>query len=372
MGGRSVHTGTRVRGPVPACAHLRTPPASKSPADCRNAVDTAILHFRSSVDAARAKDRVRRSQQVYQRRRDARLTRREQAARRPQWAASGAVTLTCPAHHRHNRQKRAVRRQHEPTGRPGPGHRPQATPDQHRRLGACRAVAALVSPGHSGPAAQVPSCLTRAGHRRVAWPHEIPDSGISHRSTGSGSRSGTEAGDISPVFAALEHAAGDFTTLGKNPSLEGSSPSSTRTSKPGSSSPTPAPIVQLPQPPSAAMMPDRAGPGRTARLTPRTPSRPRTPRSAASETRSASSWAASATSKSTSPPTPSRESARRTGRSACRTARSPPAISSSLSGSRPPATTTASPAPASPASKPTSPNPSSPANVPPRSRPDQR
>ena len=72
------------------------------------------------------------------------------------------------------------------------------------------------------------------------------------------------------------------------------------------------------------------------------------------------------------PPTPSRESTRRTGRSAWRTASSPPAISSSPSGSRPPATTTASPAPASPASKPTSPNPSSPANVPPRSRPDQR
>jgi len=41
-----------------------------------------------------------------------------------------------------------------------------------------------------------------------------------------GRRSGTEEGDISPVFAALEHAAGDFTTLGKNPLLEGSSPPS--------------------------------------------------------------------------------------------------------------------------------------------------
>lgn len=40
-------------------------------------------------------------------------------------------------------------------------------------------------------------------------------------------------------------------------------------------SPTPSPIVQLPQPPAAAMTPDRAGPGRTARLTPRTPSGPR-------------------------------------------------------------------------------------------------
>ena len=42
-------------------------------------------------------------------------------------------------------------------------------------------------------------------------------------------------------------------------------PSSTRPSKPGSSSPTPLPIVQLPQPPAAAMTPDRAGPARTAR-----------------------------------------------------------------------------------------------------------
>jgi hypothetical protein len=100
--------------------------------------------------------------------------------------------------------------------RPGPGHRRQATPDHHRRFSACRAVAALVSPGHSGPAARVPSCLTRSGHRPVVWPHEIPASGISHRNTGSSPRSGTEAGDISPVFAALEHAAGDFTTLGKN------------------------------------------------------------------------------------------------------------------------------------------------------------
>ena len=35
------------------------------------------------------------------------------------------------------------------------------------QLGARRAVAALVSPGHSGPAARAPSCLTRAGHRPV-------------------------------------------------------------------------------------------------------------------------------------------------------------------------------------------------------------
>jgi hypothetical protein len=53
------------------------------------------------------------------------------------------------------------------------------------------------------------------GHRPVVCPHEIPDSGISHRDAGSSPRSGTEAGDISPVFAALEHAAGDFTTLGE-------------------------------------------------------------------------------------------------------------------------------------------------------------
>jgi hypothetical protein len=54
------------------------------------------------------------------------------------------------------------------------------------------------------------------------WPHEIPDPGISHRNTESGPRSGTEAGDISPVFAALEHAAGDLTTLGTDPLLGGS------------------------------------------------------------------------------------------------------------------------------------------------------
>jgi hypothetical protein len=76
-----------------------------------------------------------------------------------------------------------------------------------------------ISPGHSGA-----SRLTRPGHRRIVWPHEIPDSGISHRNAGSSPRSGTEAGDISPVFAALEHAAGDFTTLGTDPSLECSSP----------------------------------------------------------------------------------------------------------------------------------------------------
>jgi len=83
-----------------------------------------------------------------------------------------------------------------------------------------------VSPGHSGPAARAPSCLTRTGYRPVMWPHEIPDSGISHRSAGSSPGSDTEAGDISPIFAALEHAAGDFTTLGKNPLLGGSSPPS--------------------------------------------------------------------------------------------------------------------------------------------------
>ena len=78
--GRSARTGTRVSR---SRSGLRIPPA-----DCRNTVDTAILHFLSSVDAARAKDRVRRSQQVYQRRRDARLARREQAARQAQIAAT--------------------------------------------------------------------------------------------------------------------------------------------------------------------------------------------------------------------------------------------------------------------------------------------
>jgi hypothetical protein len=83
-----------------------------------------------------------------------------------------------------------------------------------------------VSPGHSGPAARAQSCLTRAGHCPEVCLHEIPDSEISHRNTGSSPRSGTEAGDISPVFAALEHAAGDLTTLGTNPLHGGSSPPS--------------------------------------------------------------------------------------------------------------------------------------------------
>ena len=83
-----------------------------------------------------------------------------------------------------------------------------------------------VSPGHSSPAARAWSCLTQARHRPVVWPDEIPDSGISHRNTGSSPCSGTEAGDSSPVFAALEHAAGDFTALGTDHSLECSSPPS--------------------------------------------------------------------------------------------------------------------------------------------------
>ena len=114
--------------------------------------------------------------------------------------------------------------QHELTRRTGVGHRPQAMPGHHRGLGACRAVTARVSPGHSGPAGREQRCLTRADQRRIEWSHEIPDSGISHRNAGSGPCSGTEAGDISPVFAALEHAAGDFTTLGKDPLHRGSSP----------------------------------------------------------------------------------------------------------------------------------------------------
>jgi hypothetical protein len=94
-------------------------------------------------------------------------------------------------------------------------------------LASSRRLAELgVSPGHSSPAARAWSCLTRAGHRPVVWPHEIPDSGISHRNTGSSPCSGTEAGDISPVFAALEHAARDFTALGTDHSLECSSPPS--------------------------------------------------------------------------------------------------------------------------------------------------
>jgi len=102
---------------------------------------------------------------------------------------------------------------HATAGQAPSGH-PSPSAESRPQLGARRAVAALVSPGHSGPAAQAQSCLTRAGHCPVMWSHEIPDSGISHRGTGSGPRSGTEAGDVSPVFAALEHAAGDFTALG--------------------------------------------------------------------------------------------------------------------------------------------------------------
>jgi hypothetical protein len=112
---------------------------------------------------------------------------------------------------------------HEPAGRPGAGHRPEATPDHHRRLGARRAVAVPRITRSVGSSRRARSCLTRADHRPVVWPHEIPDSGISHRSTESSPCSGTEEGDISPVSAALEHAAGDFTTLGTDPSLECSS-----------------------------------------------------------------------------------------------------------------------------------------------------
>jgi hypothetical protein len=97
-------------------------------------------------------------------------------------------------------------------------------PGHHRGLGACRAVTARVSPGHSGPAGREQRCLTRADQRRIEWSHEIPDSGISHRNAGSGPCSGTESGDLSPDFAALEHAAGDFTALGKDPLHGGSSP----------------------------------------------------------------------------------------------------------------------------------------------------
>src|SRR6266700_4341251 len=134
------------------------------------------------------------------------------------------MTLSAPSAHR---QKRTVRRRHESAGKDlGPGHRPRATPDHHRRLGARQAVAAPRITRSLRSGRPVESCLTRAGHRAVVWPHEIPDSGISHSDAGSGPRSGTEAGDISPVFAVLEHAAEDLTTLGKNPLLEGSSPPS--------------------------------------------------------------------------------------------------------------------------------------------------
>jgi hypothetical protein len=142
------------------------------------------------------------------------------------FSGAGAFSTDLSTAHTHI-GRRSVSWQHEPAGKTWPRSSPARTPDHRRRLGACRAVAALVSPGHLGPAGRAPSCLTRASHRPVVWPHEIPDSGISHRNTGSGPRSGTEAGDISPVFTAPEHAAGDFTTPGTNPPLECSSPSDT-------------------------------------------------------------------------------------------------------------------------------------------------
>ena len=124
-------------------------------------------------------------------------------------------------------------------GRKGswPRSSPRATPDHHRRLGARHAVAAPRITRSLRSGRPVESCLTRAAHRPVVWPHEIPDSGISHRNAGAGPRSGTEAGDISPVFTVLEHAAGDLTTLGKNPLHGGSSPPSD--TKTGAISPKP-------------------------------------------------------------------------------------------------------------------------------------
>jgi len=110
---------------------------------------------------------------------------------------------------------------------PGPRQDGACRPPSRHTPAACAARGKGSPCTRSPAAARAQSCLTRAGHRPVVWPHEIPDSGISHRNTGSSPRSGTEAGDISPVFAALEHAAGDFTTLGKNPLLECSSPSDT-------------------------------------------------------------------------------------------------------------------------------------------------
>ena len=133
-----------------------------------------------------------------------------------------------PAHHGNpgrpcRRQKRTVRRQHEPTGRLA-----SIIARKQRQITTASLVSdcggSRVSPSHSGQAARAQSCLTRAGHRPVVWPHEILDSGISHRNTGSCPCSGTEEHDISPVSAALEHAAGDLTTLGMDPSLECSSP----------------------------------------------------------------------------------------------------------------------------------------------------
>jgi hypothetical protein len=106
---------------------------------------------------------------------------------------------------------------------------PAGNASHHRGPGACRAVtvrriARALRSGRPGAVMLDTGRLSR--HRGIEWPREIPESGISHRNSGSGPRSGTEAGDISPVSAVLEYAAGDFTTLGTDPSLECSSPPS--------------------------------------------------------------------------------------------------------------------------------------------------
>jgi len=54
--------------------------------------------------------------------------------------------------------------------RSGPGHRPRATPDHHRRVGAAGQSRLWYHRSLRSTCA-ARSCLTRAGHRPVAWPH---------------------------------------------------------------------------------------------------------------------------------------------------------------------------------------------------------
>jgi hypothetical protein len=112
--------------------------------------------------------------------------------------------------------------------REGLASRPRGTPDLHCRLGACGLWQLRISVlSQVRPPMHVMLDMTRPLPSSVAA--RIPGTGISHRDAGSSPRSGTEEGDISPVFAVLEHAAGDFTTLGARASLGVQVPPDTRT-----------------------------------------------------------------------------------------------------------------------------------------------
>jgi hypothetical protein len=118
---------------------------------------------------------------------------------------------------------RAARADRKTSPRSSSASNATSSPQAWRRpgYGGARRITRSLKSGRPGP-----SCLTRAAHGPIVSPHEIPGSGISHRNAGSSPRSGTEEGDISPVFGALEHAAGDFAALGTVHSLECSSPPS--------------------------------------------------------------------------------------------------------------------------------------------------